>query len=104
MTKSDVINEIRNLRNKATSGEYSILDMTALLGSLLGVLRYNDIFPDWIPITKKEPNDKEKVLVITDMFPGGYVTTAIYEDGKFTTLDAFGDAIAWMPFPSPYRG
>ena len=114
MTQSEVIKTISELRDKAiddcakagmrsSRGYIKYYHHGKRVGfeDVLTICQSDDIYPDWISLTEREPDDTTVVLVTTDLFPDGYVTTALYEDGEFNVL---GDVIAWMPFPSPYKG
>lgn len=55
------------------------------------------IYPSWIPVSKRLPEESQKVLV-TDKFD--VVTTAMY----FRQSPFWREmVVAWMPLPEPYR-
>ena len=66
----------------------------------------------WIPTSVQLPGSEKAVLVYER--ENRNIFTAIYVDGRWQTFDVhnpiwmdetiYGDIVAWMPLPEPYRG
>lgn len=82
MTQSQVIERMRD-----------ILDDAML------TLESDDIYPEWIPLTEREPDGDGRVLV---SFDDGYVAIVDYVDGDFHLWSHLGEPLAWMPLPEGY--
>ena len=72
------------------------------------------VYPEqcWIPTSVQLPGSETAVLVYER--ENRNIFTAIYVDGRWQTFDVhnpiwmdetiYGDIVAWMPLPEPYRG
>lgn len=111
MTQSEVIGKITDLRDKAIN-DCAIAGMRSNSGCIkyyhhgkrvgfedvLTICKSDDIYPDWIPFTEREPED-DCVVIVTLI--SGTVTVACYIDNDFHTM---GDqVVAWMPLPRRYK-
>ena len=111
MTQSEVIKELTDLKNKTmldsvyagtrgdTGGFQYYQDGKQVgLGEAITICQSDDIYPDWIPFTEREPED-DCVVIVTLI--SGTVTVACYIDNDFHTM---GDqVVAWMPLPGRYK-
>ena len=125
----EIRKEIKDLKRKELSeSNFSIcknLDgQISAMSRCINIVENNDIESDWIPteprrLTKEEKEEYEKiygeeyeftfdgrlpdgegrVLVST---PYGVSTDEFYE-GHFEEFCEFGEVVAWMPFPAPYK-
>lgn len=60
--------------------------------------------PEWIPVSERLPEAGKQYLCcdVNGFIEVGYLSKTLGEWG-FLDNEAFGEVIAWMPLPEPYR-
>jgi len=74
--------------------------MRDILDDAMVTLESDDIYPEWIPLTEREPDGDGRVLV---SFDDGYVSIVNYMNGEFRWWKYLGKPLAWIPLPEGYN-
>lgn len=96
-----------DLNGKISDKDYElVLNAPCIYADLPNGLdnEYHEI-PGWIPVSERLPETGKQYLCCNaDGFREvGYLSKRTGE-WAFTDTEAFGEVIAWMPLPEPYKG
>ena len=94
MTNKEAIDFFKNLNALSEEGKQALeLALKALNGR------------EWIPVTKRLPEEETNVLICTDLGDIDVSRIFSYSDGTwewYASSWCYGEIIAWMPLPEPY--